>query len=115
MKKKDSNQKALPKSTMVLVMALLSHLSFLCCILTFGIMPFILSLVTLNMAATAKETYEDYEGVYSKKSMTMVTIGKVIAWFALLSSLLWMIGTGIWIWKAGGLMVWAQSLLGLVS
>ena len=107
MAKKVSNQVAVPKSMATLIVGLLSMFQWMCCMWTGGLMGIILAIVSLNMAASASELYEYDPESYTKKSMTLVKVGRIAGWLGLLQSLFWMACVLIWMFMFGG-----QAMLG---
>ena len=102
MAKKVSNQVAVPKSMATLIVGLLSMFQWICCMWTGGLMGIILAIVSLNMAASATELYEYDPESYTKKSMTLVKVGKIAGWLGLLQSLFWMACVLIWMMMFDG-------------
>ena len=102
MAKKVSNQVALPKSMATLIVGLLSMFQWMCCFWTGGLMGIILAIVSLNMAASASELYEYDSESYTKKSMTLVKVGRIAGWLGLLQSLFWMVCVLVWMMMFGG-------------
>lgn len=80
-------QEALPSSTLVLVLGILSIVSCFC----YGIPGFVCAAIALLIARSSTKLYIANPGKYTVSSFSNLNAGKICAWIGLIPSILYII------------------------